>query len=71
MSIIQIEQLTVSEKIQFMESLWDSLCKDSKNITTPVWHGAVLDDRVSALSNQTDQFVDWEEAKLLIRQKVL
>ncbi len=70
MTFIQIEQLTVSEKIQFMESLWDSLCAHSENITSPAWHGEVLQDREEALKSQADGFVDWEEAKRLIRKQV-
>jgi len=70
MTIIQIEQLTVTEKIQFMESLWDSLCAQSENVAAPAWHGEVLQEREEALQNQTDSFVDWDIAKQAIRKQV-
>lgn len=70
MAIIQIDQLTVTEKIQVMESLWDSLCAHSENIASPSWHGQVLLEREDSLNNQADGFVDWEEAKRAIRKQV-
>ena len=70
METIQIEQLTVHEKIQFMESLWDSLCAKSEDVASPTWHGEVLQDREEAVKNQVDSFVDWDEAKQAIRKQV-
>ena len=71
MEPIQIEQLTVTEKIQFMESLWESLCAQTENIVSPAWHDQVLQEREAALQNQADGFVDWEAAKQAIRKQVL
>ena len=45
MTTIQIEELTVTEKIQFMEALWDSLCAQPENVAPPAWHSEVLQDR--------------------------
>lgn len=63
MATIQIEKLTVAEKIQVMESLWDSLCEHAENISSPSWHSEVLQQREEMLDNQTDAFIDWEDAK--------
>lgn len=63
MTAIQIEQLTVTEKIQVMESLWDSLCTHADNINSPTWHSKVLQQREEMLNNGTDAFVDWNDAK--------
>lgn len=70
MAIIRIDNLTVTEKIQFMELLWDSLSIHSENIASPAWHGEVLQEREEALKNQADSFVDWEEAKQAIRKQL-
>ena len=71
MQPIQIEQLTVTEKIQFMESLWDGLYTQSENIVSLAWHDQVLQEREATLQNQTDGFVDWQAAKQTIRKQVL
>ena len=41
----KLNELTVSEKLQMMESLWDSLCQQPTNIPSPVWHGEILVQR--------------------------
>ncbi|MGH8475366.1 MAG: addiction module protein [Methylococcales bacterium] len=67
---IQIEKLTAAEKIQMMESLWDSLCAQPENIQSPAWHSEVLKDREEALGNGSDSFMDWDVAKKHIRNEL-
>jgi hypothetical protein len=45
MSAIQIDQMTLEEKLLAMESLWDDLCRREANIPMPQWHKDVLDER--------------------------
>jgi putative addiction module component (TIGR02574 family) len=71
MAVIQIEQLTVTEKIQFMESLWDSLCAHPEDVSSPAWHGEALQEREVSVQSQTDDFMDWEEVKQVIRKQLL
>lgn len=70
MATIQIERLTVAEKIQMMESLWDSLCAQPENIQSPDWHSDVLKDREDRLANGSDSFVNWDVAKKHIRDEL-
>ncbi len=70
MTAIQIENLTVAEKIQVMESLWDSLCAHADNIDSPAWHAEVLQQREEMLDNGTDAFIDWNDAKKDIRNRL-
>ncbi|MFA6053212.1 MAG: addiction module protein [Methylobacter sp.] len=70
MATIQIKNLTVTEKIQAMETLWDSLCAHADNISSPTWHSETLQQREEMLNNGTDSFVDWNDAKKDIRNQV-
>ncbi|MDO9271228.1 MAG: addiction module protein [Methylobacter sp.] len=70
MTAIQIEKLSVTEKIQVMESLWDSLCTDADNINSPAWHSDVLQQREEMLNDGTDTFIDWNDAKKDIRSQL-
>jgi putative addiction module component (TIGR02574 family) len=70
MVTIQIEKLTITEKIQVMESLWDSLCAQADNISSPAWHSEVLQQREDMLNNGEDSFVDWNDAKEDIRNQL-
>lgn len=70
MTVIEIEKLSVTEKIQVMESLWDSLCTNADNINSPAWHSEVLQQREEMLNDGTDTFIDWNDAKKDIRNQL-
>lgn len=67
---IPFETLSVGEKIQMMESLWDNLCASVDSIDSPAWHEKTLMERESLLKNGADCFEDWESAKNAIRKQV-
>lgn len=69
-SAIPLEKMSVEEKIRAMELLWDDLCKNAGDITSPAWHEDVLAERDAMLKRGEDQFEDWESAKRHIRNKV-
>lgn len=64
----KLNELTVSEKIQMMESLWESLCQQPTDIPSPVWHGEILTQRENALRQGADHFSDWDMAKANLRK---
>ncbi|MDD5375213.1 addiction module protein [Acidithiobacillus sp.] len=66
----QLSELTVSEKLQMMESLWDSLCQQPTNIPSPAWHGEILVQRENALRQGSDHFSAWDTAKANVRKRV-
>ena len=67
---IQLEQMTLEEKLHTMEILWDDLCRSSPDIASPTWHQDVLNDRETAMQNADDSFVDWDIAKKNIRNEL-
>ena len=69
-STLPLEKMTVEEKLQAMESLWDDLCNRAGVITSPAWHGDVLAEREAMLGRGEHQFEDWEEAKRNINNQV-
>lgn len=66
---ISLDKLTVKEKLELMERLWDELSKRPDDIPSPSWHGDVLAERVQALKEGRTEFVDWEEAKQRLRSR--
>jgi len=60
---LPLATMSVSEKIQMMETLWENLTQQSQDITSPTWHHDLLLQREKLLENQQDHFVDWNEAK--------
>jgi Putative addiction module component len=69
-STLPLGKMTVEEKLQAMESLWDDLCKRAGVITSPAWHGDVLAEREAMHERGEDPFEDWEEAKRSINNEV-
>jgi len=70
MDIIDIElsKLSFAQKLNLMETIWDDLTKDEKNLDSPVWHNDILKDREEAVAAGKAQFSDWKEAKARIKR---
>jgi len=58
---LPLEKMTVAEKLQAMEELWEDLSRGDK-FESPAWHAEVLEAR----RGETN-FVDWEHAKRQLR----
>ncbi|MBN1647629.1 MAG: addiction module protein [Spirochaetales bacterium] len=67
---LPLKNMTVEEKIIIMESLWDDLCKDQDQISSPDWHGSILKQREQQLKSGDDLFTDWQEAKENIQNSI-
>lgn len=65
---IPLESMSVEEKLQTMESIWEDLCRKSESITSPPWHKEVLNDREEGIESGEEKFEDWETAKKNIKK---
>ncbi len=52
-----------------MEELWEDLTRSADEYQSPEWHGAVLRERDEALKTGQDEFVPWEDAKRILRER--
>lgn len=66
---VDIETLSVGEKIELMEHLWRDLSANPDNIPVPEWHLKILEERERKLANGETAFIDFEEAIADIRKK--
>lgn len=70
MAQLDITALPVSQKLQLMESLWDSLCREpGGEPDMPAWHEEVLTERMERLDNKEETLSTWQEAKQRIREQ--
>ena len=60
---INFHNMTTEEKLMTMELLWDDLCNNQMDFSSPSWHETVLKDRERAIADGKEDFLDWEEAK--------
>lgn len=56
--------LPLAERLQAMEALWESLCRDAPDsLLSPAWHREVLAARAQALDSGTDPTSAWADVK--------
>lgn len=65
----QVFQLTLSEKLQLVEDLWDSIALTPEQIPVLDWQKAELDRRKAAYLKNPDSGSSWEAAKTRIRNQ--
>lgn len=59
---ISLESLTVSEKIQLLERVWDDLCHQPVPMDAPAWHEEVLAERRKRLADGRATVESWDDA---------
>jgi hypothetical protein len=67
--LVDIERMTLEEKLRAMETLWDDLCRREQDVPVPQWHKDLLDERERAVQQGKAKFIDWETAKKQIAKR--
>jgi hypothetical protein len=67
---LPLSKLSLAQKLDIMELIWDDLTKDETLYVSPKWHGDVLKHRESMAEKGTISVSDWNEAKERIRRNV-
>ena len=62
---LDLDQMTVQERIQAMEQLWNSLLQDEDGLESPSWHREVLDQRRQRIESGEARFLTIEELRKL------
>ncbi|MFN4906524.1 MAG: addiction module protein [Planctomycetota bacterium] len=60
---LPLSTMSVGEKIQLLEQLWDDLCRHSGEVRSPEWHAEILKERQRQIENGTMSVSPWSEAK--------
>jgi hypothetical protein len=60
---LQIEKMTLEEKLERMEKLWNQLCRNEADVPVPEWHKEILDERERMIAEGKAKFSAWEDAK--------
>ena len=70
MTKIELSQMSIEQKLQVMELLWDDLCHEKPALVSPQWHGELLQQRLEESRLNPDRFIDWPDAKRVIAKKI-
>jgi putative addiction module component (TIGR02574 family) len=63
MSIGEIQQLPLSEKLRIMEAIWEDLRLRADQVAVPQWHKDLLDSRRKAVDENREEILEWDEVK--------
>ena len=59
--LMDFSHLSVSERLQLVEDLWDSI--DDEQIPIPDWHRQELDRRLAEYRASPEAGIPWEEVR--------
>ena len=60
---LPLSSMSVGEKVQLLEQIWDDLCRQSGEVRSPDWHAAILKERQRQIESGTMSVSPWTEAK--------
>ncbi|MCG3146794.1 MAG: hypothetical protein PCFJNLEI_00228 [Verrucomicrobiae bacterium] len=66
MSIAEIHQLPIEEKLRIMEALWDDLREHFERLEITPSHKELLDERRTRVQNGVAKLHDWDAVKSTI-----
>lgn len=66
------DDLSVDEKLDYLQSLWDRIAEHPEAVPVPDWHCRVLEERLAAHRADPEAAVPWEDVRddLLRKLKV-
>ena len=63
MSTLEIKKMSKIERLQAMESLWDSLMDEESEIESPEWHRGILGERKRKIETGEAEFISLEKLR--------
>lgn len=63
----QIERMSVTERLQAMDQLWDSLNRHGDEVSSPDWHQDVLAERRARAQREEAKFLTLAQLRSRLR----
>ena len=67
---LEIDKMTLEEKLRAMEALWADLTRKEQDIQSPPWHEQLLKERDERVKSGQEKFESWEDAKRELRDRL-
>ena len=67
---IPLDKMTLADKLEVMELIWEDLSKHSSNLPSPEWHKEVLAERQLLVAEGKVKLVDWDSAIADLRKEI-
>jgi putative addiction module component (TIGR02574 family) len=65
----EILKLSIPERILLVETIWDSIAAESKELDIPKYHKEILKEELIAYKSNPHEVSTWEEVKKSIKKK--
>ena len=70
MSVLNLNNMTTSQKFMAMEELWEDMSKNiNDDSLTPQWHKTVLNEREKQIASGQAKFENFDDAKQELLKK--
>lgn len=63
----QIQAMSMAERLQALEQLWDAVCREDAAVSSPAWHGDLLAERRARAARGEAKFLTLEQLKAHLR----
>jgi putative addiction module component (TIGR02574 family) len=64
------DDLSVEEKIDYLQSLWDRIAATPETVPVPEWHRAIIDERLKDLEANPNAGDSWEAVQERLGKKL-
>jgi putative addiction module component (TIGR02574 family) len=64
------EDLSMEEKLDYVQSLWDHVSARPDQVPVPDWHKRIVDDRLAAHRADPGAARPWEEVRERLQEKI-
>jgi putative addiction module component (TIGR02574 family) len=64
MTVAEIKEMPVNQRIILMEEIWDTLSHEDVEIESPAWHKEILDERMALINSGKGEYLTIEELKI-------
>jgi putative addiction module component (TIGR02574 family) len=64
------DELSVEEKIDYVQSLWDRIAANAEAVPVPDWHLKIINERVSRARAEPNAGRPWDEVREELRAKL-
>lgn len=68
--LIPLNKMSVADKVEAMEEIWADLARNASDVPSPTWHADVLRMRESLISKGSARFLNIDEAKQAVRDRI-
>ena len=64
------EGLSIEEKIEYVQSLWDRIASDVDSVPFPDWQKQLLDERLKDLEENPGAGIPWSQVRAGVLRKL-